>query len=131
MIEVREAQESDVDQIRQIFLQIYGSAYAHPEYYDPQQLKRMVFDDNTLLLVAEDTESKVILGTASVLLEVGSHEDLLGEFGRLAVDPDARNGGVGRRLMEGRLERVGDRLHVGIVENRGAPPHSQKSSLQQ
>lgn len=130
MIEVRQAQESDVSRIREIFLQTYGSAYAHPEYYDPQQLKRMVFDDNTLLLVAEDTESKLILGTASVLLEVGSHEDLLGEFGRLAVDPDARNRGVGRRLMEGRLERAADRLHVGIVDNRVVHPYSQKISLE-
>ncbi len=130
MIEVREAQECDVNLIREIFLLTYGSAYAHPEYYDLQQLKRMVFDENTLLLVAEDTESKVILGTASVLLEVGAHEDLLGEFGRLAVDPEARNRGVGRRLMEGRLERAAGRLHVGIVDNRVVHPYSQKISLE-
>lgn len=130
MIEIREARESDLDRICEIFRITYGGAYAHPEYYDPQQLKRMIFDDNTLLLVAEDTENKAILGTASVLLEIGSHEDLLGEFGRLAVDPEARNRGLGRRLMEGRLERVRDRLHVGIVDNRVAHPYSQKISLE-
>lgn len=130
MIDVREARESDVNRIREIFFLTYGRAYVHPEYYDPQQLKRMMFDDNTLLLVAEDTDNNAILGTASVLLEVGSHEDLLGEFGRLAVDPQGRNRGVGRRLMEGRLERICDRLHVGIVDNRVAHPYSQKISLQ-
>ncbi|MGE5302920.1 MAG: GNAT family N-acetyltransferase [Alphaproteobacteria bacterium] len=130
MIEIREARESDLDRICEIFRLTYGGAYAHSEYYDPQQLKRMLFDDNTVLLVAEDTANKAILGTASVLLEIGSHEDLLGEFGRLAVDPQARNCGLGRRLMQGRLERVSDRLHVGIVDNRVAHPYSQKISLE-
>lgn len=130
MIEVREARESDLDRICEIFQLTYGAVYPHPEYYDPQKLKRMIFDDNTLLLVAEDSENNAILGTASVLLEVGSHEDLVGEFGRLAVDPKARKRGIGRHLMEGRLERVSDRLHVGIVDNRVAHPYSQKISLE-
>jgi GNAT superfamily N-acetyltransferase len=129
MIEIRAAEESDVDRVREIFLATYGRDYAHPEYYDSQILKRMVFDDDTLLLVAEDSESREVVGTASVVLEVGSHDDLVGEFGRLAVHPDARKRGVGRKLMEARLERVRERLHVGIVDNRVAHPFSQKISL--
>ncbi|MBI4523794.1 MAG: hypothetical protein HY695_08295 [Deltaproteobacteria bacterium] len=68
MIEVREAQEADVGRIREIFLLTYGSAYPYAQFYDLQQLKRMVFDDDTLLLVAEDTESKVILGLRYIFL---------------------------------------------------------------
>jgi GNAT superfamily N-acetyltransferase len=130
MIEIRSAEESDVDRIREIFLATYGRDYAHPEYYDSHTLKRMVFDDDTLLLVAEDAESGDVVGTASVVLEVGSHDDLVGEFGRLAVHPDARKRGIGRKLMEARLERVRERLHLGIVDNRVAHPYSQKISIQ-
>lgn len=129
MIDIRQATESDVDRIREIFQATYGQSYAHPAYYDPHLLKRMVFNDDTALLVAVDRDSGAVLGTASVLLEVGSHEDQVGEFGRLAVHPDARKQGVGRRLMEGRLERVRDRLHVGIVDNRVTHFYSQKISL--
>ncbi len=93
MIEVREAQEADVEQIRQVFLAIYGQDYSHPQFYDAQLIKKMLYSDDTILVVAADTENGQILGTASVLLEMGAHSDLLGEFGRLAVHPDARHRG--------------------------------------
>lgn len=130
MIGTRQATEDDVERIRDIFVATYGSDYAHPAYYDLQLLKQMVFDDNTVLLVAEDDDSGEVLGTASVLLEVGSHEDLLGEFGRLAVHPDGRHRGIGGLLMEGRLECVRERLHVAIVDNRVSHPFSQRISLE-
>lgn len=86
----------------------------------------MIFGDDTLMLVAEEAGTKRVLGTASVVLDIGAYTDLLGEFGRLAVHPDARGHGVGTRLMQGRLERVRDRLHVGITEARVVHPFSQK-----
>lgn len=86
----------------------------------------MIFGDDTLVLVAEHEETKKVLGTASVVLDIGAYTDLLGEFGRLAVHPDARGHGVGTLLMRGRLERVRDRLHVGITEARVVHPFSQK-----
>jgi CRP-like cAMP-binding protein/GNAT superfamily N-acetyltransferase len=62
------------------------------------------------------------------MLDIGAHGDLIGEFGRLAVHPEARGKRVGHRLMEARLDAVKDRLHLGIVENRAVHPFSQRIS---
>ncbi|NIP87386.1 MAG: GNAT family N-acetyltransferase, partial [Planctomycetales bacterium] len=105
--------------------------YAYPQYYDLDHLKKLVFSDETLLLVAADLETGQILGTASVLLEFGAHADLVAEFGRLAVHPEARRRGIGHLLMEGRLARVRERLHVGLVDNRASHVFSQKISAAQ
>ena len=118
MIVIREAIESDVMQIREVFLAVYGKSYSHPQFYKPELLKKMVFADDTLLLVAEESETGQIAGTASVLLEMGAHADLVGEFGRLVVHPDHRGQGIGKMLMEGRLQRVQDRLQLAIVDCR-------------
>src|ERR1017187_8465244 len=78
------------------------------------------------MLAAEETALGRVAGTASVDPEVGAHSDLVGEFGRLAVHPDARHEGIGRLLMTERIRRVQDRLHVGIVEARVAQSYSLK-----
>jgi len=127
MIEIRAAQESDVPQIRELYTAVYGQDYSHPQYYDLQQIKKMVYADDIILLVAE--QGGRVVGTASALLEVGAHSDLLGQMGRLAVHPDARNQGVGRLLMEGRLQRLEDRLHLALVEPRMVHPFAQKIAL--
>lgn len=124
MITVREATGQDVPAIREIFLASYGTDYTDPRYYDEAQLTRLVYSEDSLLLVAEDTEAGKVVGTASVDLEVGAHSDLVGEFCRLAVHPDHRQHGVGKLLMSERLSRVQDRLQVGLVEARVAHPHS-------
>jgi len=124
MIDIREARAQDVEAIRDIFYASYGSAYPHPQFYDVDQLTRFVYSDGQLLLVAEDTESGRVIGTASVILEVGALTDLVAEFGRLAVLPEARNLGVGRKLMRERLNRVRDRVHVGLVEGRTVHPYT-------
>jgi GNAT superfamily N-acetyltransferase len=84
----------------------------------------MIYSEAALLLVAEDTATGRLIGTASVLLEVGAHADLVGEFGRLAVHPEARGRGAGKLLMAERLRRVQGRLHVGFVEARVNEPYS-------
>ena len=83
MITVREAAGRDVAAIRDIFLASYGTDYTDPRYYDEALLTRLVYSDDSLLLVAEDTETGGVVGTASVDLEVGAHSDLVGEFCRL------------------------------------------------
>jgi GNAT superfamily N-acetyltransferase len=124
MIEVRDARPGDVEGIRDVFHACYGAHYPHAQYYDLDRLTRMVYSEGQVLLVAEDADAHRVVGTASVVLETSAMSDLVAEFGRLAVHPDARGAGVGRRLMRERLARVRDRLHVGYVEARVAHPFS-------
>ena len=131
MISVRPAQEADVEQIRDIFYAVYGSEYPHREVYDELWLKRSVFSEDVLMLVAEDTTKGRVVGTASLLFEIGAHSDLVGEFGRLAVHPDFRRAGIGKLLMEKRIEAIQDRLHVGLVLARVVHPYAQMISLSQ
>ena len=128
MIDIRPARETDVESIRAIFLAAYGTDYAYPQYYDVEQLHRMVYADDTVLLVAEDSKDSRVVGTASVVFDIGAYADLVGEFGRLAVHPEARRRGIGKKLMQARIDAVKDRLHVGLVENRVAHPYSQRIS---
>lgn len=129
MATIRRARESDLEQVREIFLASYGEAYAYPQFYDVDMLKRMVFSEHTILLVAVDETTDRVLGTASMVFDVGGYTDLIGEFGRLAVHPDARHRGIGHQLMAARIECVKDRIHVGLVEPRASHPFSQKIAI--
>ena len=129
MIRVSEAREEDVGQIREIFLAVYGSDYPHHEVYDELWLKRSVFTDDALILVAEEVDTGRVVGTASVLFDIGAHSDLVGEFGRLAVHPDYRRMEVGKLLMDKRLGAIQNRLHVGLVVARTVHPYAQRISL--
>lgn len=131
MVRIREAREEDVGQIREIFLAVYGADYPHHEVYDELWLKRSVFTDDALILVAEETATGKVIGTASVLFDFGAHSDLVGEFGRLAVHPDHRRVQVGKLLMDKRLEAIQNRLHVGLVVARTVHPYAQRISLAQ
>jgi GNAT superfamily N-acetyltransferase len=124
MITIREATGQDVAAIREIFLASYGTDYTDPRYYDDALLTKLIHSDDSVLLVAEDTETGKVIGTASVDFEVGAHSDLVGEFGRLAVHPAHRQRGVAKLLMSERLKRVEGRLHVGLVEARVGEPYS-------
>jgi GNAT superfamily N-acetyltransferase len=129
MIEIRHATGADARSIRDIFEANYGHDYIYPEYYEAELLKKLVYGDDTLVLVAEETQSKDILGTASVVLESGAYSDLAGEFGRLAVHPDAWGRGIGSMLLQRRIEEVEHRLHVGFMEARVFKPHSLANGL--
>jgi GNAT superfamily N-acetyltransferase len=126
MIVARDATSADVAAITEIFQTCYGAAYSDSRFYDPSALNKLIISDDTLMLVAEDDATGKILGTASVILEVGAYADLTGEFGRLAVLPEARNLGIGTLLMEERLRRIEGRLQIGIIEGRTAHPYTLK-----
>ena len=126
MIIVREATSIDVSAITEIFQACYGADYSDSRFYDPTALNKLVISNDTLVLVAEDHDTGKIAGTASVILEVGAYADLTGEFGRLAVLPEARNRGIGKLLLEERLRRVEGRLQVGLIEGRTAHPYTLK-----
>ena len=115
---VREANEDDARAIVDLFRSAYGPDYVHHEFYDQREIRRMIYDDEALVLVAENARSGRVVGTASVLFRMGADSDLVGEFGRLVVHPDERGRGLGGRLMEERLDRVGSRLHMAFVEVR-------------
>jgi GNAT superfamily N-acetyltransferase len=131
VISIREARDTDVEGIIEIYLATYGEDYAYPQYYEEFEIKKLIFSDETLMLVAEDSSEHRIVGTASVILEVGAYTDMVGEFGRLAVHPDYRRRGIGTQLLEQRLLSVKDRLHVGIIEARVTHPFTQAIALKQ
>ncbi len=125
---VREATEDDIDRVRDIFLAVYAGDYPYDTFTDPRWLKRSVFNDDILMLVAADEHTGDVVGTASVVFDLGAHSDLLAEFGRLAVHPEARGRGVGNLLMRKRCEYIANRLHVGMAQNRCVHPYSQRIS---
>lgn len=126
MIIVREANRDDAPEISRIFQACYGEDYAYPQFYDLELLTKMIYTDDTVILVAEDEETGELLGTASVICQVGANADLTGEFGRLAVDPKKRNLGVGKLLMKERLNRIKERLEVGMMDARVVHPFTLK-----
>jgi N-acetylglutamate synthase-like GNAT family acetyltransferase len=115
-IHIREAREEDVKAIRELFTKCYGSNYRYQEFYDDYWLKKTLYSDNYLFLVATDGDN--ILGSASVYFDTGSYTDLLGEFGRLVVDPEFRERGIGSMLMQERLRFANQRLHFGLANAR-------------
>lgn len=129
MIQIRVAVESDAPWIREIFQATYGEDYAYPEFYEEPFLKKLIYSDDTLVLVAEDDEEGRVVGTASVVLESGAYTDLVGEFGRLAVHPTSWGRNIGGELLEERIKRVADRLHVGFMEARVTHPFSLTNGL--
>ena len=65
MIKIREARETDALHIGEIFLATYGTEYASPVYYDELGLKKLIFSEDTVMLVAEDEDSGRVVGTAT------------------------------------------------------------------
>ena len=125
---VRMAEDKDISAIREIFKSVYGADYPYDNFYNEHWLRHSIYNDDIMMLVAVDTETGHVLGTASVVFEIGSFNDLLAEFGRLAVHPEARGRGIGQLLMQERLQLASERIHVGIVENRTTHQFSQKIS---
>ncbi len=127
-IRTREAREEDVEAIRQIFLETYGEDYPFQDFYDADWLKRAIYGDHIVMVVAEDPDNGTVVGTGSVNLDIGAHSDLVGELGRLVVHPDARGLGAGKAIMSRRIELIQNRLHLAVADNRTVHPYSQRIS---
>lgn len=67
MIVVREANRDDAPEISRIFRACYGKDYAYPQFYDLELLTKMIYTDDTVILVAEDEDTGELLGTASAI----------------------------------------------------------------
>ncbi len=125
-LDIREAREEDVPAIRDLFEEVYGADYPYQHFLDTQWLKRSVFADDIVLLVA--VRDGALVGTASFVFDLGAHSDLIGEFGRLVVHPSARGQGVGSQLMDARIRWIRNRVHLGLAQNRTVHPFSQRVS---
>jgi RimJ/RimL family protein N-acetyltransferase len=125
---IREPVPAEASRIADLYRSVYGQGYVHARFYDVHEIEKMIFDDDTLVLVAEEKASGRLVGSASVLFTMGAFTDLVGEFGRLVVHPDFRGRRIGTRLMAERLVRVGQRLHVGFAEVRVCNPSSSRIS---
>lgn len=123
-IEVREAREGDVGSVRELFMKAYGDDYPYRDFYDDTWLKKTVFGDHYYFLVA--TCGDRIVGTSAVYFDAGTQTDLLGEFGRLVVDPEFRGQGIGKLLMQHRIAFAQKRLHFGFIEGRTVHPYAQR-----
>ena len=102
-----------------LFLKIYGPNYPFKSFYDPMWLTKSIYSDDNIFMVAK--EKKKIIGTGSVYLTAGGFSDLIGEFGRLVVDPDFGKKGAGSKIMKGLMDSVG---HTGSQS-----PHAVQISL--
>ena len=127
-VSIRSAREADVPEIQRLFKLCYGDRYSHPEFVSAAYLRKMMYSDNSIVLVADEAGEGVI-ATASVVIDVGAYADLIGEFGRLVVHPDKRGQHIGHELMTERINRVAPYLHIGFADNRVAHTRSQQISL--
>lgn len=121
---VREAVETDVDGVRDLFVAAYGAGYPFKGFYDTAWLKHAVFDDDLRFLVAE-SDGKVV-GAVSMMLAAGGLGDLIGELGRLVVHPSARGRDLATLLVAGVVEATAPVVRFGFAEARTAHPGSQK-----
>lgn len=124
---VRRARDEDVAAVKRLFINSYGHVYPYKEFYDDYWLKKTVYNDNYLFLVAE-IDGRIV-GTASLRFDAGNFTDLVGEFGRLVVDPGVRGHGIGTLLMDHRLEFARKRLHFGYVEARTVHSFAQRIAV--
>ena len=123
-MQILQAKESDVKQIMNLFIKIYGKDYPFQKFYDTMWLTKSIYSDDNLFLVAKDNNK--IVGTGSVFFTAGSFSDLIGEFGRLVVDPNYGKKGAGTDIMKGLLDSASKIIQFGFAECRVAHKGAQK-----
>jgi RimJ/RimL family protein N-acetyltransferase len=125
-MEIVEAEETDVQQIMDLFIKIYGRDYPFQKFYDTKWLTKSIYSDDNLTMVAKDKNK--IVGTGSVFLTAGGFSDLIGEFGRLVVDPEYGRKGAGTEIINGLIEVVSEMIQFGFAECRAVHSGAQKIS---
>ncbi len=123
-MKITEAEESDVNQIMDLFIKIYGKDYPFQKFYDTKWLTKSIYSDDNLIIVAKDKNK--IIGTGSVFLTAGGFSDLIGEFGRLVVDPEYSRKGAGTEITNGLIESVSEMIQFGFAECRAVHNGAQK-----
>ncbi len=110
------ADENDVPEIMDLFIKIYGKDYPFKKFYDTKWITKSIYSDDNLFMVAK--EKNKIIGTGSVFLTAGGFSDLIGEFGRLVVDPEYGGKGAGTEITNGLIDSVSDMIQFGFAECR-------------
>ena len=121
---ISRADENDVSQIMDLFVKVYGSEYPFKKFYDTKWLTKSIYSDDNIFMVAK--EKNKIVGTGSVFLTAGGFSDLIGEFGRLVVDPDYSGKGAGTKVVNGLIDSVSEMIQFGFAECRVVHLGSQK-----
>jgi RimJ/RimL family protein N-acetyltransferase len=124
IMEITQAEEADVPKIMKLFLKIYGPDYPFKKFYDPMWLTKSVYSDDNIFLVAKEKNN--LIGTGTVYLTAGGFSDLIGEFGRLVVDPDFGKKGAGSEIMNGLMDSVSNMIQFGFAECRAVHSGAQK-----
>ncbi len=123
-LEIRRIEERDIDGVIAVYRKVYGEDFPFKQFYEPGWVRKGIYDDGIVWNVAE-LDGRVA-GSAAVMINVGDHDDLLGEFGRLVVDPDCRGQGLGEALGRARLEGIRERIEFGFGEARAVHVGAQK-----
>jgi len=118
------AEESDVPQIMDLFIKVYGTEYPFKKFYNTKWLTKSIYSDDNIFMVAK--EKNRIIGTGSVFLTAGGFSDLIGEFGRLVVNPSYSRKGAGTKITNGLIDLVSDMIQFGFAECRAIHFGSQK-----
>ena len=121
---IREFREADIEAVIELFRKNYGDDYAIPEFYDPAWVKRGIYSDHIIWLVAE--EDGKILGSGACILNYGDYNDQIGEIGRLVVDPDAGGRGLGRAILSALVDASDERVEFAFAEARTVHPKTQR-----
>jgi RimJ/RimL family protein N-acetyltransferase len=125
-MEITQAVDTDVQQIMDLFIKIYGKDYPFQKFYDTMWLTKSIYSDDNIFMVAKEKDK--IIGTGSVFLTAGSFSDLIGEFGRLVVDPDYGRKGAGTEILSGLIDSVSEMIQFGFAECRAVHSGAQKIS---
>ena len=123
-MEITRAEEADVPKIMDLFVKTYGPDYPFKNFYDTMWLTKSIYSDDNIFLVAK--EKNKIIGTGSVFLTAGGFSDLIGEFGRLVVDPTSGRKGVGTEIINTLIESSSKMIQFGFAECRSVHPGAQK-----
>ena len=124
-VRIRNIQEEDVQGVIDLYRAVYGDDFPFREFYDAGWVKRGVFSSEIIWIVAE-REDRRLLGSAAVLLNAADRDDLVGEFGRLVVHPDARSLDLGTRLVQAQIDYSQSFIEYAFAECRTAHVGAQK-----
>lgn len=113
----RLATDADVTSLRDLFISAYGENYVYPQFYQTEWLKKSVYDDNSIIVVAEDDKGQIV-ASGTVLLNAGGYNDMVGEIGRLIALPVTSGRGAGAAVVEDLINRIDRRILFSFSETR-------------